>query len=267
MGMSNAQKAKFATLDEQAHEMFKQGRNITEIALELGTKRQHLSRRLKEKYGITVLSDGRKYIDETFFDAIDTAEKAYWLGFMYADGYVSDSNNIELCLKESDRDHLEKFKACLNSGHKIGKKNITLFGDKFVAYRISIRNTPLSDALKKHGCVPRKSLIVRYPEIPGHLHWHFIRGVFDGDGCLYYSRKSYNVEFSSGSREFLVDLKSVMTQYGVNSKIYSGRTCYTLRVHDRTVTELTQLIYQDAHSPIWLDRKQHMYSAVQSQSH
>ena len=52
--------------------------------------------------------------DNTVFDTIDTEEKAYWLGFMYADGYVQNNgNSVELSLKGSDVEHLEKFRVFL----------------------------------------------------------------------------------------------------------------------------------------------------------
>lgn len=43
----------------------------------------------------------------TYFENIDTEEKAYWLGFLYADGYVNaNEDKIELCLAEKDFHHL-----------------------------------------------------------------------------------------------------------------------------------------------------------------
>ena len=52
----------------------------------------------------------RKYpIQEDFFDVIDTEEKAYVLGLLYADGYNNtDRNSVSLSLKESDKEILEK---------------------------------------------------------------------------------------------------------------------------------------------------------------
>lgn len=69
-----------------------------------------LSRQLK-KLGIEVVNHQNKTkFNENIFDLIDTEEKAYWLGFIYADGYVSSSNNqFELSLQGSDVEHLNKF--------------------------------------------------------------------------------------------------------------------------------------------------------------
>ena len=44
------------------------------------------------------------------FDTIDSEEKAYWLGFIYADGWISDANNcFTLTLQQRDVEHLLKF--------------------------------------------------------------------------------------------------------------------------------------------------------------
>jgi len=49
--------------------------------------------------------------NENYFDVIDNPDKAYWLGFLYADGAISSNNNtVELSLKSSDIKHLEKFR-------------------------------------------------------------------------------------------------------------------------------------------------------------
>lgn len=59
-------------------------------------------------------------MDKRFFKTIDTEEKAYWLGFLYADGSVSkDLKAVTLELNIKDIDHIRKFKRAINSTHKI----------------------------------------------------------------------------------------------------------------------------------------------------
>lgn len=44
--------------------------------------------------------------------------------------------------------------------------------------------------LSKHGCVPNKSLILKFPTtLPNELVNDFIRGYFDGDGSVYINNK------------------------------------------------------------------------------
>ena len=58
--------------------------------------------------------------DESFFDQIDTEKKAYWLGFLTADGSVNLKNgSITLALKASDQAHIYKFAADLGSQHPV----------------------------------------------------------------------------------------------------------------------------------------------------
>lgn len=103
---------------------------------------------------------------------------------MYADGYVSSSStnyNIELALKESDYEHLEKFKKFLNTRNKISYRCNTK------SYKITINNKKLHSDLVSKGCYPNKSLIITFPHadiIPDDLLRHFVRGYVDGDGGI-----------------------------------------------------------------------------------
>lgn len=57
-------------------------------------------------------------VNDDYFSEIDTEEKAYWLGFIYADGYVTGSK-LGITIANLDRMHLEKFKKCIGSDYKI----------------------------------------------------------------------------------------------------------------------------------------------------
>lgn len=61
------------------------------------------------------------------FKAIDTPEKAYWLGFLYADGAViKDRNVIELTLTKKDVSHIKRFRSFLKTNAPITEKVISL---------------------------------------------------------------------------------------------------------------------------------------------
>lgn len=105
-------------LDKDIIPLYKNGESLTKIAEKFGTSRNTLSKKLKEK-GIEIINQQNKSkFNENIFDVIDSEEKAYWLGFIYADGYIDSSPlddskkskyNFELSLKASDVGHLHKF--------------------------------------------------------------------------------------------------------------------------------------------------------------
>lgn len=127
----------------------------------------------------------RKYkIDESVFEVIDTEEKAYWLGFLYADGYNS-MENIELTLKKEDSYMLENFKTFLRSESPICDRNVKLNDKTFISSRINVSSKKICSDLNKHGCFKNKSLCLKPPTtVPKELVRHFVRGYFDGDGSV-----------------------------------------------------------------------------------
>lgn len=148
----------------------------------------------------------RNKLDEQYFDVINTEEKAYWLGFLFADGYNNESNNtIDITLSNIDEEHLETLKQSIGSTAKISKKKI----NEFECCRLCVHSENMSKSLSKLGCVQGKSNILEPPkDIPEKLIRHFIRGYFDGDGSVgFYKSKTYNSYTHSicivGTKEFL----------------------------------------------------------------
>lgn len=127
----------------------------------------------------------RKYdLNENFFNELNE-KSAYWLGFLYADGYVrikdSKSGELKLKLKETDKEHIEKFLNDIASNKPIkcgidGKSkfcSVSLYSNKLVKKLIEL------------GCDNNKTQKIRLPKINEDLMNHFIRGYFDGDGSIY----------------------------------------------------------------------------------
>jgi len=111
-----------------------------------------------------------------------------------ADGNLNSTYNIiELSLKESDKEHLEKYLKFLE--HKAINK-IKYHTNKLGnSYRLTITNKHIWNTLNNLGCTPRKSLTLKFPNIKEHII-DFIRGYFDGDGCLTYKRYKDKVKCS-----------------------------------------------------------------------
>lgn len=136
------------------------------------------------------------HYNESVFEKINTAEKAYWLGFLYADGNnliktkTTKSNQwrVSLTLQKKDGAHVVRFKEFMCSDKR---KEITIRKDGAVS--TSISNKKISLDLVSLGLVPRKSLTITFPSpvlVPNALLVYFIQGLFDGDGSVSMTTKT-----------------------------------------------------------------------------
>lgn len=171
-------------------EMYENGKGTHSIAKEFGVSADTVHRTLK-KNGVTMRPIGhyRKYpVNHRFFSTIDTEEKAYWLGFLMADGCVT-GNEVKIALAEKDASHLRKFGEAIGSSApvKIFERTFkmpqgTQHTGRYASINVSSR--PMLKDLARVGVVPRKSLIAKAWQGPENLMRHFWRGVIDGDGCV-----------------------------------------------------------------------------------
>lgn len=174
---------------------------MTEISLTQMGQRENIDRRtLSRKFkdlGIEVINKQNKLkFNEHIFDCIDTEEKAYWLGFIFADGSIRSKLHskkspytFELSLKGSDVQHLYKFNEFMEyKGDNVKLSKSKLKEKEFLRCRWIITNKHLWETLNAYGCIPKKSLVLNFPnkEIfkDESLIRHFIRGYFDGDGSI-----------------------------------------------------------------------------------
>ena len=243
----------------EAMELYKTGNySIMQLCEIYDLNRISLSKYFKE-CGIDIKQHpNQKYCEENIFEIIDSEEKAYWLGFLYADGCVSSNRNtIEIGLAVIDKEHLEKFKKFIKSEHKIGLHQGKL-GD---SYRISIRSDKMKSDLIKLGCTPKKSLTLIFPnenQVPKNLIKHFIRGYFDGDGCISIGKSEY-VDLIS-TIEFLECIKDILLKINIKSTIIPLATKNRDSNNYRLVLtnkqgrkDFLNYIYDNAN--IYLDRK------------
>ena len=161
----------------------------------------------------------RKYfVDNNYFNKIDTEEKAYWLGFLYADGCVFKSKTGEkkLQLKSIDKEVVDNFTKLLNSTYPIKISFNIRNGIKYYYYFVYITSHSLVDSLIKLGCGYKKTFKLKFPRsnvLPVALRSHFMRGYFDGDGCVttFYRKGTNKVQLSSnicGTQRFCKQFQS-----------------------------------------------------------
>lgn len=135
------------------------------------------------------MGSNRKHdFDQTFFDKIDTEEKAYVLGFIYADGCNNrhpTTGELTISQMERDVDILEKIKKVMKSTYPISEEK-NKWGGIEKRFRFYIYGQKLNKQLTNLGVVHNKSLILKFPAfISDDLMPHFIRGYFDGDGSVW----------------------------------------------------------------------------------
>lgn len=148
----------------------------------------------------------------TYFDVIDTHEKAYWLGFLYADGYISTTAygcSMGIALQLQDRYILERFKKDLGiTGNIHDYKN---------SCKISFTCLHALNTLQNLGIKFDKShQEYNIPNIPNEFLNSFILGYFDGDGCVTIKSTGYSVvSLCSNSKTFLLDVKNKLEENGI----------------------------------------------------
>ena len=125
--------------------------------------------------------------NHNYFKTIDTEEKAYILGFLYADGYNSDKQ-VVITQLEQDVDILEKINKALDADNQI-KRKLQSINNKIVC-QLCYSSIDMCTDLTNLGCFRNKSLACTFPTfLDKSLIRHFIRGYFDGDGCVWIGKR------------------------------------------------------------------------------
>lgn len=126
--------------------------------------------------------------DISFFETIDTEAKAYCLGLLYADGYIDQhAHGIHIQLKAQDADILREM-SCLIARGKDLTRPFTAMNDPSYGLALQISSAKIKTDLIRLGCVPAKTFKIRLPDLDPEVMRHFLRGYFDGDGCLHIGR-------------------------------------------------------------------------------
>jgi len=252
---------------EEACKAYEEGDNIYSIGAELDVSGQTIWRHLKH-CGVPTRSLSevarRHSCNHHFFTSIDAEDRAYWLGFLAADGCVYN-NGLRLSLQYRDRPHIARFLEALNSDYVIGDRQ-DCHGRTYCS--VTIYSTQLTDDLRKQGIVERKTYKLRWPDIvPDSLLRHYLRGYMDGDGGLYPARDSDgrpNLCFMiAGTRDLLEGAQAFLmaTCQLRKTKLYSTpsvkfkdrETCKLRYGGRRQVSRIWHLLYDDA--TIYLPRK------------
>lgn len=208
--------------------------------------------------------------NECFFECIDTEEKAYWLGFLYADGNITDSHVLQLSLSEKDKLHIDSFIQALDSD---AKSYSYVKKDKYKDRTIiscQHRSKKMAEHLALLGLVPRKTKIAKVPNISPSLQPHFFRGYFDGDGSVFKTKNNTKSQFFKlsmniiGNHFFVEQMQNILIEHlGVNkTKLnipkHSPEMAYMIYSGTPQVKRIASWMYHDA--TIWLPRKRERFN-------
>lgn len=254
---------------DDAKKLFLDGLSLSKIEKTFIIDRHKLSRLLKEDGVVIPINNKIFSYNDQFFKKIDTEEKAYWLGFLYADGYIANDGKkhiIELCLAEKDMSHVQKFQKLMCHLKPIALKKSVLNDKLFLSYRYSVTDINIVNDIIALGCTPNKSLTVKYPDITQDLNRHFIRGYFDGDGSITYSGDKILLSLCSGSIEFLNSIQNIyineIEDYTEVKILFDKRSNVKTLSKGGLEAPLALLDYLYKDCLVYLDRKYQKYLAI-----
>ena len=199
------------------------------------------------------------YCNEFYFNKIDHPEKAYWLGFLIADGYIESkrkygNQKFGITLAEKDMIHLQKFNNCLDSTYPLLKYIGSGYNPNGIYVKLLITSQQIVNDLKKYGICEQKTKICKIPpNIPVKYMKDFIRGYIDGDGSIYIDTTTNQLRLSiTGTYNLLYGINQFL---GTNNKIsFVKNDIYELKFggNKKCLEIFEQLYYKDC---LCLERK------------
>lgn len=263
---------------------YEEGKSIVYISQKLDASPKLVSNIMKENniHIRTNREQALKYkCNEAFFESIDNEAKAYWLGFLYADGFILNNTKKEptgvgISLSEKDKEHLEKFKEALSFEGNIKtyqpSKNNSYSSSNYC--RILVISPKIGRDLVEKGCSIQKTFCLNFPSvdiISPSLLSHFVRGYLDGDGSikLSHNKKKNKMEFGISFLGTLEMLKGLQRVLGVEHLKLQQRfpernnNNYSLDIGGRLqVYRILHWLYEDA--TVFLPRKKERYDILKN---
>lgn len=258
----------FAFWQSQANALedmyFNQGMSTVKIGEVYGVKGSTIGTNMKRlgfslrKIGSASRPNAIRHTDGSFFDEINTEQKAYVLGFIVADGCISKNGTLMFANQEEDVDVIEKIRDALQCDAPIRRKE---FSCRKPQVMFSIHCIQYQEALSAMGIDNRKTYTIEMstiiPFVPDYLERHFLRGMFDGDGGLglykYPYLKKHTVALTYTGR--LNVCEYVRDKFGLSTKLVNEKSeFYSVRSTCREdIMRIGHYLYDDA--TIYMDRK------------
>ena len=241
--------------------MYESGKSPHHVAKQFGVHHKVISREIRSR-GIeprNQIAYRRRYtVNEHFFDVIDTEEKAYWLGFITADGNVSKAQ-LRIALQRGDRLHLEKFAIAISSNAPIHDNvSKTPDGKPSLQSYIIVCSRPMVTSLYNCGIVENKSLVVQPFGIEHFLSLHYWRGLVDGDGWIAKHKNGKVTLGLCGSEKICKGFRLYASSLGLNANLRLRKNTWSSEI---TTTKESLIMYKHLYTDanINLDRKREMF--------
>lgn len=244
-------------------ELYAEGVSAKSLGIKYGIDKRRIIKWAESKGTLRNKSESHRFtgFNQHAFDVIDTIEKAYWLGFFYADAYNSNSTNtVSISLQISDVDHLKKLAKFLNLPED--KVYYTKTKQNYEYYTLKMYSKHLCNTLNSLGCPQAKSFIITYPKwLDPKLTVPFIRGLFDGDGSLAHRTNNEwkwslatTKECGEVIQRIILNELDLIVNLSYISK--TGNNTYELESNgNEKVLKLAQWLYKDSTENSRLDRK------------
>lgn len=199
-----------------------------------------------------------KSYNEAVFANIDTQEKAYWLGVLITDGYISDTRKDcepQIGLQMVESELLERFRVFLETSNPVLKIEPRSSHHQ-IMYRVTVNSRRMASDLSKYGVVPRKSALTYLPILKHNLMPHLLRGILDGDGTLSHRHDGSVIIGFCGTERLVAELRIwLICKLKVSdNKIHKNNSiAFVQWSHTKSVKRIVRYLYEDAQ--VYLERK------------
>ena len=271
--------------EKEMIEIYLNGMNLLELGEKYGVAygtiklrllRNNVKLRTKSESKILEFKDynpnkhGRKYFLNHEYFKTWSKNMAYIVGFLSADGYISDGGYLRIALQEQDVDLLHKINKELDSTYEV-KRVMKKCGEKYYpSCELLISSKHMINDLIEIGVTQRKSFTVTMDKVPNEYKLDFIRGYFDGDGSVgeQWTKKSktpmLRTRFFSGSEKMMSQIVEELYNHGVPSvsvKKYKDRNLYHILYSQLSSKKIYNLFYGD-NPEIFLKRKKEKFDEI-----
>lgn len=261
---------------KKAAELYKEKHNIIQVSKEIGIGKHSLSKYFKDNNLLSkkVVVQNNICYNEDFFAQLNTEEKAYWFGFIYADGCIrykpeENSGQLTIEISKNDVNMLKKFKDSIESNINIKYRQRKLkSGNISDTCSITISSVKMCKDLIKFGCVPNKTYNgqIKKELFSKNVSFKiaFLRGYLDGDGYISKDKNVYSLSYVIHNYKVMnfvlrsiIEVSNVIPtiRYETNDNFQGA---YRLRITNKVdFFKFLDVIYKDP--SIYMERKYKKY--------